>query len=426
MSERSDALGEAAIVRSTGVQIAGRGIPPLLFGVLVLPGGLGRGFVTVTLAYLLAHNGVSVAAIAALVSLYVLPETLKFLIGPALDLTLSPTRWYAMMVTLGVAILTAFALTPLTPAAMPLLTGLAFLLSCAFTAAGSSTTAAMALTTPQAHRGAVAGWQQAATLGGIGLGGGLGLWLANHAGGQKTAALSLAAISLLCMWPLLRLRAPRPAHDQPIARQALELTRTMWALARTREGVLAILAVSLPAALGAATSLLAAVAGDWHASGDLVALVLGVVSGLASLPGCILGGYLCDLFPRRTVYVLTAMGCGLCELAMAAGPHTPAAFAIFVILNALLLGCAWAAVSAVVYEQLGAKAAATLAAVLSSFSNLPVAVVTVIVGRVQTSHGSGAMLAVEGGLGVASMLAYALLAWLWRPVSVAALRPVAA
>lgn len=40
--------------------------------------------------------------------------------------------------------------------------------------------------------------------------------------------------------------------------------------------------------------------------------------------------------------------------------------------------------------------------------------------------GDPAMLAVEGGLGVASMLAYALLAWLWRPVSAAALRPVAA
>lgn len=426
MSERAEVLEEAAIAGSAATQIVGRAIPPFLFGVLTLPVGLGRGFVTVTLAYLLAHNGVSVAAIAAMVSLFVIPEVWKFLIGPALDLTLSPTRWYAITITVGAAILATFAVIPLTPAAMPLLSGLAFLFNCAFTAAGSSATAAMALTTPQRRRGAVAAWSQAANLGGAGLGGGLGLWLANHAGGQQTATLCLAAVCLLCLLPLLRLRAPRPTRGQPILRQGADLGRTLWALVRTREGVLAVLAVSLPAALGAATSLLAAVASDWRASADMVALVLGAVSGLATLPGCILGGYLCDLFPRRTVYVLTSMGCGLCEMAMAVGPHTPAAFAVFVILNAVLLGSAWAAVSAVIYEQLGARAAATLAAVLSSCANLPVAVVTAIVGRVQTSHGSAAMLMVEGGLGVASMLAYALLAWLWRPAGASALTPAIA
>ncbi|MDB5444450.1 MAG: Nitrate/nitrite transporter NarK, partial [Phenylobacterium sp.] len=75
-------MDEAAIAGSGGAQIVGRAIPPFLFGVLALPVGLGRGFVTVTLAYLLAHNGVSVAAIAAMVSLFVIPEVWKFLIGP--------------------------------------------------------------------------------------------------------------------------------------------------------------------------------------------------------------------------------------------------------------------------------------------------------------------------------------------------------
>jgi MFS family permease len=189
---------------------------------------------------------------------------------------------------------------------------------------------------------------------------------------------------------------------------------------------LTILLVTLPAALGAATSLLSGVAGDWHASADLVALMLGVVGGLANLPGCLIGGYLCDRFPRRTVYVLAALACALGEAAMALGPHTPAAFCVFVILNAVLLGAAWASVSAVVFDQLSGRGAATVASVLSSFANLPVSVVTLIVAGFETKHGSTGMLLAEAGIAVAAMAIYGLVAAVWRPAARPRLMPAAA
>ena len=402
-----------------------RGLPAPLYGVVFLPGGLVRGFVTITLGYVLAQRAVSVAAIAGVVGLTLLPETWKFLMGPVVDMSLTSRRWYLICVLVTAAGFLAMAFAPLNAAGMPLIAVVAFAMGAASTAAGSSATAAMAQTTPIEHRGAVAGWLQTGNLGGVGVAGGLGLWIAGHAGGPRVAALTLALISLLCALPLLHMRIPKRPRGVRLAVQASGLGRAIWTLARTRHGVLAVLAVTLPAALGAATNLLPAAAGSWRVSADLVALVTGVLGGLASVPGCIVGGYLCDRFPRRTVYMWGAMVCAAGEALMAVAPHTPSMFAVFVLGNALLLGVAWAAVSAVIFECLGAAGAATVAAILSSLCNLPVVVVTVLVGWVQTRYGSSAMLLTEAGLGALSVAGYAALAWLWRPQGARALPALA-
>lgn len=391
-----------------------RGLNPPWYFIVYLPVGLTAGFVTVTLGYLLTHHGVSVAAVAGLVAICNIPTVWKFAAGPVLDTSLSPQKWYLICLAVGAVALIALALTPLSPQTMPQLTGLAFTMSVAMCAAGSSATAGMALTTSNERRGAVAGWMQCGQLGGAGLGGGLGLWLAEHAGGQLSAAIVLAGLSALCGLPIFAVRVPPRLAGVAVNQRLLEVLRALLTLARTRGGVLAILANVLPASLGAASQLLSTVAGDWHASADLVALVLGVVTGLANLPGCVVGGYLCDIFPRRTVYILSALACALAEAAMAWGPHTPAWFAIFVVLNAFLLGLSWAAVAAVAFEQLGVMAAATVAAVLSSISNLPVVVMVALVGAAQAKHGSSGMLLIEAAFGVGSVIAYIAIASVWK------------
>lgn len=402
-----------------------RGLSPHWYLFLYLPSGLAGGFITVTLGYLLAHRGVSVAAIAGLVALYGLPTTWKFAMGPVLDTSLTPPKWYLINVVVAVAAMISLAFAPLSSASMPLLAGLALAMGVAINAVGSSATAAMALTTPNERRGAVAGWLQCGQLGGAGLGGGLGLWLAEHAGGQVTAALTLAGLCAVCALPIFHLRVPPRLAGVSVRHRLLDVLGALWTLARTRTGVLAILANVLPASLGATGQLLSTVAGDWHASADTVALVLGAVTGVATLPGCVVGGYLCDVFPRRTVYILSALACALGEGAMAFGPHTPLWFAVFAVLNAVLLGLSWAAVSAVCFEQLGARAAATVAAVLSSISNLPVVIMVAIVGGVEAKHGSSGMLLIEAGFGLASVVAYVSIASLWKAAPTIAARPLA-
>lgn len=429
-----DAAGDPRLVSGRGlrgqavnaVDFEARGLPPPLFTFVYLPGGLCQGFVTVTLAYALRHNGVSVAAIAGLVGLHILPTTWKFVMGPVLDMSLTSRRWYVICIAVMAACLAGFGLAPLNASATPLLSLLSLASGVAAAGAGSSATAAMALTTPNAARGRVAGWMQTGNLGGIGVGGGVGLWLASHAGGPTVAALAVALICVLCAWPMLLMRVPPRPAGETLPAQARALGSTLWTLARTRLGVMAALAVTLPAGLGAAANLLPAASGDWRASADLVALTTGILGGLATVPGCIVGGYLCDRFPRRPVFICAAYACAAGEAAMALAPHTPLSFTVFVLLNQLLLGVAWACVSAVIYECLGRTGAATVAALLSSLCNLPVVVVTVLVGAVQTRHGSAAMLLTEAGLAVVSLTGYALLAWWWRPGAAAPLPALAA
>ena len=69
-------------------------------------------------------------------------------------------------------------------------------------------------------------------------------------------------------------------------------------------GPLALLIVFLPIGTGAASNLWAAVADDWHATADTVALVTGALSGIISAAGCLAGGYLCDRLDRKTAYAL--------------------------------------------------------------------------------------------------------------------------
>ena len=63
---------------------------PWVFLALVLPFGASTGYVTVTLAFMLAAKGVTVAAIGALSAASTLPQTWKVLWAPLVDTTLTP------------------------------------------------------------------------------------------------------------------------------------------------------------------------------------------------------------------------------------------------------------------------------------------------------------------------------------------------
>jgi hypothetical protein len=284
----------------------------------------------------------------------------------------------------------------------------------------------MALTTAAAERGPIAGWSQVANLGGAGLGGGLGLWIAGHAGGPMAAALTLAVMTLACAIPLAFMRVPPRLPGLALAPRVGAIGRDVWRLARTRTGVLAAVVMTLPAALGASAGLLPAAAATWHASSDLVALMRGALGGLTTIPGCVLGGYLCKRFRHRTVYIWAALAYAGGLAAMATAPHTPFAFAAFVITNGVILGAAFGALTSVVFDTLGPTSPATVNAGLNSLSNVPLLLATVLLGQAEARLGVDGMLLTEAGLGAVSVAAYAGLAFFWRPTPSAPLAAVPA
>jgi PAT family beta-lactamase induction signal transducer AmpG len=384
---------------------------PSVFLVLLFPFGASSGFIVVTLGYILAHHGVSVAAIAALIAIGLVPQTWKFLWAPIVDTVLTRKTWYLIGTLLMGATIAAAGLVPIRAGSLPILTFLVVASSVASTINGMATESLAANTTDPKQKGRAAGWLQAGNLGGQGVGGGAALWIAQHSGSDALAMASLGALCAACCLALFFVgEGPRERTHASYGQSVIAVVKDVFSVAKSRTGFLAIVILVMPIGTGAAGNLWAAVAGDWHASADLVALVNGALGGVVAMIACLIGGYLCDVMDRKVAYALFGTLIALCAVAMALAPRTPLMFVTFTIAYGFILGLCYSAFCAVTLEAIGGGAAATKYNLLASLSNAPIACMTYIEGIAQTRYGSAGMLYTEAGVGVLATAVFGLLA----------------
>jgi PAT family beta-lactamase induction signal transducer AmpG len=383
---------------------------PILFLILYLPFGISGGYVIVTLAYLLTQSGVSVLAVSGLIALMLFPQTWKVLWAPIVDTTLTAKRWY-LISTVGIGLfLLATAFVPAQESSMWLLDVLVFLASVTSTVSAMATESLMAHGTSDHQKGRAGGWSQAGNLGGAGLGGGAGLWMAQHVA-PWSAGAALGIFCLLCsgaLWFLVE--QPRTNVATRYVDNIVGIGKDVWEVARSRAGYLTLVLFFLPIGTGAASNLWAAVSGDWRATADTVALVNGVLGGFISMAGCLVAGYLCDVMDRKTGYAAFSILMTAVAVAMAIAPRTPEMFVVFTCLYAFVTGFCYAAFTAVTLETIGKGAAATKYNLLACLSNLPIMYMTLIEGQAQTRWGSGGMLYTEAVLGIAGVVLFGAIA----------------
>jgi MFS family permease len=384
---------------------------PAVYLFLFMPFGASGGFVSVTLAYLLTQAGASVPAVAALIGSTYLPNTLKVLWAPLVDTTLSAKRWYmlAVAVTAGGLLTTAFI--PMTVAMLPVFTVIVVVTAFASTFCAMSTERLMAFDTDEKQKGRAGGWSQAGNLGGTGLGGGLGLWIATHSGVSWLAGASLGALCLLCIIPLLWIaEAVRDIDGRSYLKVLVGSAKDVWNLVIRRPGLLACFICVLPIGTGAASNLWSAIAKDWGAGADEVALIGGAISGVVTIIGSIAGGFICDWVGRKRGYILFGLALSAAGIAMGIGPRSPEAFLGFATAYNLITGFVYGAFSALVLEAIGKGAAATKYNLIASLANVPIMVMTLANGWAQTRWGSGGMLIFEALVGVGAAGFYAFVA----------------
>ncbi len=392
--------------------------PPWVYSVLYVPFGLGVGFVTVTLAWLLSHAGANVEAIAVLGSMGLLPNTWKVLWAPAIDTLFTSKAWFLIGVAALSAAIGVASFLPLEMRLLPVFDVLAAVV-CFF---GSVTAIAvdrfMAFDAPDEAKGRAGGWAMAGNLGGAGLGGGLGLWVAQHSGHPWLGGLVLLPVSVLCCLPLLRLEEPgRLKAAGGYLSTLVEAGRDTLSLLRRRVGLLACLIMLLPIGSGGLQQLWAGIAKDWNAGADAVALVGGLLSGLVSIPGCIIAGIIADKIDRKLAYALFGIVLSAVAIGMALGPRTPLAFVVWACVYNAVVGFCYGAYSAVTLEAIGKGAAGTKYNLISSLSNGPILIVTLVDGWAETRFGATGMLYVEAGVGVAAVSLYGLIALATRGLS---------
>lgn len=382
---------------------------PWIFLALMTPFGVSVGYVTVTLAFMLGAKGVTVAAIGALIAANTLPQTWKVLWAPLVDTTLTPRLWY-LIGTLGVGLtILAMSMIGKPASAIPLLTALVILCSIASSFCGMTAESFLAHFDP-GRQGRASGWAQAGNWSGTGVGGGLGLYLAQHVQAQWVSGAGLMLLCMACAAVLpLGPDAPRLARPG-IAATFLEVLREVWAVLKSRAGLLVVFLMLLPIGSGGLQGLWNSVAGEWKVTADTVAVTGGVITGVVSGVAALLAGYVCDWIDRRTAYCLFGVLIAAEVVLAAFLPRTPEVWILASVLyNALVAAC-YSAYSAVVLEVIGRGAAATKFNLMASVANVPVTYMPIVDGALHDRHGTNAMFYGEAALSVAAAAVFALVA----------------
>ena len=380
---------------------------PSVFLFLIVPFGAMGGYLSVAIGYQLTQAGVGVEEVAALIAASYIPQTWKFLWAPLADTTLSRKTWYllaGLVSALGIFVTGA---VPANAASLPLLYAAVLISNVASTFLAMATESLMVYNTPPELQGRAGGWFQAGNLGGNGLGGGAGLWLAQTLPDPWMAAAVIAIACALCCAALWFVPEPPPlARTGHYGRMLVDVLKDLWQVVRARPGILALLICFLPIGSGAASNLWSAVADDWHASANTVALATGVFSGIVSALGCVFGGYGADRMDRKTAYVLYGLLMAISTVAMAVAPRTETMYVVFTLIYAFIQGLTYAGFTAVVLETIGLGAAATKYNLYASLSNMPIAYMTLIDGWAHTRWGAAGLLDVEAAFGVVGIVVF--------------------
>lgn len=378
--------------------------PPLIFLFLVLPPGISFGFISVTLPYILTQHGFTVGEAATITAVAISSNLWWFLWSPIVDLTLSLHKWYVIGLAFTALSLLSIYFVPLETENRILLTVIAFISQIASTFNYTPVGGFMAKTVKDEQKGRAAGWYQAGNLGGMGIGGGAGLWIASNYS-FSLSVFTLSVSMLICVFGLYFL--PKVIAEKVSLKDRLSvMTLDLKRLFKSRIALFSIALFITPIGIGGSANLWSSVAFNWDVNADNIAIVVGVLSAIASVIGCVIGGWVADCLGRWWAFFGAGSIMAGITLLMAISPNIPIMFNTGVLLYAVSTGMAYAAFSAVVLHVIGKGAASTKYALLSSFGNIAPVYMTAINGWVYDGYGIQMMLLSETVLGLSFVIIF--------------------
>jgi MFS family permease len=392
---------------------------PAIFVPLFAPFGISSGYVSVTLAFLLREAGLPVAVIATIIALSAWPQTIKMFWAPLVDTIGNPKLWYGIgTASVGLAIL-LMSVMDKTSAQVPLYSALIVVSSVTSTFVSMSSEIFMANQVSPEMRGRASGWSQAGNLGGAGVGGGVGLLLAEHLAQPWISGVVLAVACFAC-WGAMLFLPPliRTTNEVAYGRRIVEVLRNVWEVARSRMGYLALVIMLLP--IGSAGVAWSAISQEWGAGANIVAVVNGMAGGLASVVGALIAGFICDRMDYKLAYSIFGILNGAVAAVMVLVPRTPEVFVIGVLAYQVMVGMAYTGYAAIVLEAIGKKSAATNFNLMAALANIPIAVMAMIDGQMHDAFGTDAMLLGELAFPAVAIVLFWLFVAATRPRTAAA------
>jgi MFS family permease len=371
---------------------------PALFFALILPYGASFGYVSVAVPYLATHGGGLTAEQAGgIVAAAFGPHAIKFLWAPVVDTTLTKKAWYLIALALVIAGTVASASIPIDVSRLSFITTVIVVSQIGLTLLNMAVESFMGHSVPADQKGRAGGWYQAGAALGSGCGGGAALWLLRHLSQGWMAGAVVGATMLACAFPLLYLKEP-PAMGKSLVEAMRELGRDLKTIALSRTGALGLFICLSPVGAGAAQNYFGPNADAWHTNEHWVELLTGVLAGVMTAGGAVLGGRLSDRIGRMAGYAVGGGLTALTGLLMAVAPHQLWAYALFTLLYAFFNGMASAGFMGLVLETIGGGAVATKYNIFASLANLAISYVTRLDGRAQTAWGAEGMFYTDAAL----------------------------
>ncbi len=366
---------------------------------LVLPYGISAGFASVTLPFLLIQHGFSVATAASITALGLSANIWRFIWAPLTDLTLSLHKWYFIGIIFCAATLVLLCLLPFNSHETGLLTGIVLLSQIAATFVVAPVGGFMAKTIVENKKGRAGGWYQAGNLGGMGIGGGAGIWLSGYFSYQ-TAGIILSIVMLASALALYFVPQVYSEKEKTLTAGLKILATDIKELFRSPIAIFTMVMVITPIGIGAASYIWSSVAADWQVTPNTVAMVTGVISGGVSAIGCVFGGWVADKVGRWWAFFGSGALMATVTLVMGVSAFTSATYVGGVLFYAFMFGFANAAFSAIVLFAIGKGLASTKYALLSSISNIAPVYMTTFDGWLHDKYNIKTMLLGETVIGL--------------------------
>ncbi len=378
-----------------------------------MPYGVVGAFASTVMPYLTSRAALDIGSIGWYGALLQLPTVLLFLYAPLVDLGPRYKHWLVIVSALGAALLVASCLMPLPQHTT------AFLV-CAAAAqtvsglVGSCNGALMAATMSDAQRGKASGWYQIGNQSGGGLSAAIAIWMTGNDVEPGVIGATLAAMMILPSLAALAIPEPmRPPSQQTAGASFRQTFADVKEILSSRLGLTGLALCASPVGTSALSYYFSGMFQPYGVSAATVALINGLGSVAMTALGAFLGGYLCDRYNRRVLYLIGGALTALCGIAMALSPRVELTFIIGVALYMLLTGFGYAAFTAVVLETIGrgGRTAATKFSMYFAAGNAAILYVGLIDTRFASRHGVEGVIASDAAMNLLGVVILALAFW---------------
>lgn len=386
--------------------------PPWIFGVSCIPYGVVGSFVATVMPYLAAHQGIDLGEIGGLTAAAFVPAALQFLYAPIVDVGPKRKHWLVIVAAIGAVMLMVATAIPIRTHEG---TFLAFTIAANFLTGlvSACNGGLMAVTMPDSARGRAGAWYNAGNLSGGAISAALALWMIDANYTELSVGAMLAVMMFLPALAILAVDEPDRDHVAHVR----ELFGTAWGDAKrvllSRQGYTGVLLFLSPVATAALTNFFSGMAKDYNASEKAVFWVNGWANVGLTFIGTIAGGYLCDRFNRRVLYLVAGLLTAACGISMALSARTELTYIWGTCQYFLITGFCYAAYGAAVLETIGdaGKTASTQYALFNATSNVAIAWVGLVDTRFAARWHVEGVVAADAGLNVIGVIVLAIVFW---------------